>query len=212
MILKQWIKGLSLLTVASFWIESSDAPRDARPISWLNWAKLGSAKRGTCPNSSWHVSLKQKDSHGPFIQSNRITMTSYYILLARQEMRSCFSNKLIRLFRYSRFGCVEGVRAVSDILSAVEHAECQSCQEVSWGEISSNRSYGEARAVWNISNNVIHKETYKYINDTLEDLPPLSPLRNRETSSSCGMLSSRKSQYLVSKGRFFRYSRQASVG
>lgn len=38
------------------------------------------------------------------------------------------------------------------------------------------------------------------------------PLRKRDTSSSWGMLSSRNSQYLVSSGRFFKYSRQAWVG
>lgn len=38
------------------------------------------------------------------------------------------------------------------------------------------------------------------------------PFRKRETSSSWGMLSSRKSQYLDSSGRFFKYSRQAWVG
>lgn len=48
------------LTVASFWTSSSEAPREARPISWENWANFGSASRGTCPSSSWHVSLKQK--------------------------------------------------------------------------------------------------------------------------------------------------------
>lgn len=45
------------LTVASFCTESSDAPSEARPISWENWAKLGSASSGTWPSSSWHVSL-----------------------------------------------------------------------------------------------------------------------------------------------------------
>lgn len=45
------------LTVASFCTESSDAPSEARPISWENWAKLGSANSGTWPSSSWHVSL-----------------------------------------------------------------------------------------------------------------------------------------------------------
>lgn len=38
------------------------------------------------------------------------------------------------------------------------------------------------------------------------------PLRNRETSSSCGMLCSPHSQYLDSSGRFFKYSRQAWEG
>lgn len=51
------------LTVASFWTSSSDAPREARPISWENWANFGSASRGTWPSSSWHVSLKQKHQH-----------------------------------------------------------------------------------------------------------------------------------------------------
>ena len=49
------------LTVASFWIYSSGAPRLARPISWENWAKDGSANNGTCPNTSWHTSLQRSD-------------------------------------------------------------------------------------------------------------------------------------------------------
>ena len=44
------------LTVASFSIYSSGAPRDANPISWENCAKLGSANRGTWPRSSWQMS------------------------------------------------------------------------------------------------------------------------------------------------------------
>lgn len=50
------------LTVASFWTSSSDAPKDANPISCENWANLGSASSGTCPRSSWHVSLTGKTS------------------------------------------------------------------------------------------------------------------------------------------------------
>lgn len=46
--------------MASFWTESSEAPSEARPISWENWAKLGSASSGTWPNSSWHVSLRTR--------------------------------------------------------------------------------------------------------------------------------------------------------
>lgn len=49
---------------------------------------------------------------------------------------------------------------------------------------------------------------YIYIFIVLENLP----FRKRETSSSWGMLSSRKSQYLDSSGRFFKYSRQAWLG
>lgn len=47
------------LTVESFSISLSEAPSDARPISWENWAKLGSASSGMCPRSSWIQSLKQ---------------------------------------------------------------------------------------------------------------------------------------------------------
>lgn len=46
----------SSLTVASCCTYSSGAPRDARPISWENWAKLGSQNRGTWPSSSWQTS------------------------------------------------------------------------------------------------------------------------------------------------------------
>lgn len=53
--------GTQTLTVASFWTASSDAPSDARPISWENWAKLGSAKSGTWPRSSWQVSLEKEN-------------------------------------------------------------------------------------------------------------------------------------------------------
>lgn len=54
------------LTVANFWTSSSDAPNEASPISCENCANLGSASRGTCPKSSWHVSLREwkwKESH-----------------------------------------------------------------------------------------------------------------------------------------------------
>ena len=44
------------LTAANLEISSSDAPSDAKPISWLNWANSGSARRGTCPSNSWHKS------------------------------------------------------------------------------------------------------------------------------------------------------------
>ena len=44
-------------TVASFSISWSLAPREARPISWENWAKLGSAKIGAWPINSWRTSL-----------------------------------------------------------------------------------------------------------------------------------------------------------
>ena len=45
------------LTAASFFRSSSDAPRDARPISWENWAKLESPNMGIWPNISWTKSL-----------------------------------------------------------------------------------------------------------------------------------------------------------
>lgn len=44
------------LTDASFEIFSSDAPIEAKPISWLNSANLLSANIGTCPSISWHRS------------------------------------------------------------------------------------------------------------------------------------------------------------
>lgn len=49
---------LFTLTVDNFSISSSEAPNDAKPISCENWAKLGSANNGMCPNSSWMQSLK----------------------------------------------------------------------------------------------------------------------------------------------------------
>ena len=53
-------------------MNSSEAPRLARPISWLNWAKAGSANRGTWPSSSWHTSWARHTCH----------MTSYTCLHA----------------------------------------------------------------------------------------------------------------------------------
>lgn len=40
------------ITVASFFISSSDAPNEQSPISWEKAAKSGSANKGTCPNNS----------------------------------------------------------------------------------------------------------------------------------------------------------------
>lgn len=39
-------------------ISSSDAPIAARPISWENWAKFGSANNGIWPSNSWQQSLE----------------------------------------------------------------------------------------------------------------------------------------------------------
>ena len=46
------------LTVASFLMSSSGAPRLANPSSWENCANAGSANSGTWPSSSWHTSLQ----------------------------------------------------------------------------------------------------------------------------------------------------------
>ena len=46
------IFSITLLTVASLATSSSEAPREARPISCENWAKLGSANNGICPRIS----------------------------------------------------------------------------------------------------------------------------------------------------------------
>ena len=43
-------------TVAILVINSSEAPRLARPISWEKSAKSGSASNGTWPKSSWQIS------------------------------------------------------------------------------------------------------------------------------------------------------------
>jgi hypothetical protein len=51
------------LTVESFSISASDAPREARPISWENCAKLGSAKSGMWPSISWIQSLQQGNAY-----------------------------------------------------------------------------------------------------------------------------------------------------
>ena len=48
-----------IFTVANLTIQSSGAPRDAKPISWENWAKSGSANNGAWPISSWQTSLQQ---------------------------------------------------------------------------------------------------------------------------------------------------------
>lgn len=45
-----------LLTVANLSTYSSGAPKEAKPISWLNWANSGSANKGTCPINSWQTS------------------------------------------------------------------------------------------------------------------------------------------------------------
>lgn len=48
---------------------------------------------------------------------------------------------------YSRFRGVEGVRAMADVLSAVEHSVGQSCQKVPGAQVASHRPHGEARAL-----------------------------------------------------------------
>ena len=50
---------MPLITAASFLTSSSEAPREARPISWLNCAKLGSASIGMCPRISCTQSLEE---------------------------------------------------------------------------------------------------------------------------------------------------------
>lgn len=49
----------ALLTVESFSISSSEAPRDANPISCENWAKEASPRSGMCPSNSWMQSLER---------------------------------------------------------------------------------------------------------------------------------------------------------
>ena len=51
-----WFPSSVILTVASFSMKSSLAPREARPISWENSAKAGSANSGTWPINSWQTS------------------------------------------------------------------------------------------------------------------------------------------------------------
>lgn len=48
-----------ILTVDNFSISSSEAPNEAKPISWENCAKLGSANNGMWPNNSWIQSLQK---------------------------------------------------------------------------------------------------------------------------------------------------------
>lgn len=71
--------------MANFWTSSSDAPNEASPISCENWANLGSASRGTCPKSSWHVSLEEwewEESHyRNKCYSNSIINLTYTILV-----------------------------------------------------------------------------------------------------------------------------------
>jgi hypothetical protein len=55
------ILSLRLFTVANFSMSSSETPSDAKPICWENSAKLGSARRGTWPRSSWIQSLEKEE-------------------------------------------------------------------------------------------------------------------------------------------------------
>ena len=44
-------------------MSSSEAPIAAKPISWENWAKFGSANSGTWPSNSWQQSLSIDQRH-----------------------------------------------------------------------------------------------------------------------------------------------------
>lgn len=98
-------------TVASLLTSSSQAPKEANPSSWENWAKLGLAKRGICPKSSWQQSLKT---------------TNHYKN----------SKDKINL----RFGSVERFGGVTNVLSAMEDSKSQSRKKVPRAEVTGNRS------------------------------------------------------------------------
>ena len=51
---------------------------------------------------------------------------------------------------YSRFRRVEGVRAMPDVLGAVEDSIGQSCQKVSRTQVASHRPHREAWSFWNV--------------------------------------------------------------
>lgn len=57
------------------------------------------------------------------------------------------SSMLVR--EHLRFGCVEGINAVADVLGAVKNPICQTCQEVSGREVARYGAHGEARPLCN---------------------------------------------------------------
>ena len=59
------------LTVFSFFMSSSGAPRLANPSSWENCANAGSANSGTWPSSSWHTSLQNTVNKNSYASHRR---------------------------------------------------------------------------------------------------------------------------------------------
>lgn len=83
------------LTVDNFSISASEAPKDASPISWENCAKLGSAKRGMWPNSSWMQSLQEDNRISYRPQEKR--KTQYSIVSRKSDYIFQFQEQLLQV-------------------------------------------------------------------------------------------------------------------
>ena len=114
------------LTVARRLTSSSEAPREARPISWENSANFGSAKRGTWPSNSWQQSLKIRIE-----------------FLNQRTVSSLESVPGSLVWWNLRFGSVKWLWWMSNILCRVKYPKCKSSKEVTWWQETSNWSKSE---------------------------------------------------------------------
>ena len=75
------------LTAASFFTSSSDAPKEAKPISWLNWAKFESANIGMWPRISCTQSLDIEEGklcRGRYKKSKIVKKKFFFFLLFKK--------------------------------------------------------------------------------------------------------------------------------
>lgn len=105
-----------------------------RPQTCENCAKLGSANNGTCPSSSWQMSLKNNTTRlvSSFLAGISFLLLFFYFIWAV----------------YSRFRCVHRLGAVSYVLGWVKHSESETGQEVTRGEETCHRTQTEPGACW----------------------------------------------------------------
>lgn len=130
-------------TVASFSITSSGAPREARPISCENCANSTSANSGTCPRSSWQISLKVTSP--AYCQKFRIypddnqPIRFYFPFMLHYRVFTIFSKqksftkshpRLKLSCSNSRFRCVFWSGMMANVLCGMKNTEGQTSQEI----------------------------------------------------------------------------------
>ena len=142
------------LTVANLLMSSSEAPSEASPSSCENWAKLGFARSGMCPNNSWQQSLwiiqkmfkgNEREKQTKVKKKKKRKWKSWkcacvFHLFFRFSYCNVawlflsfdrYATDVAFLNYYSRFRCVEGIGRVSNVLRTVEHAKSKPGQKIS---------------------------------------------------------------------------------